>query len=294
MSSEYTNPRYDSGRIHPYHPNMRPHLFLHRCGPLRRAAFVSLLTVTSVIAQESSFLANRGEPMRVPWTCVEDELQSAGMSCDDEPCPIYLELSAVAAKGNTILVAGDLHGDFATLDSILLRSDDAGATWKEPVARMRGDAVEQLQIYDAQHAWAAGETQYPLPRDPFVLTTTDGGVSWTQHPIGEDGAAGAVQRLRFDSLMHGEAIVDSGKATPDTRYAAYESHNGGDTWTQRSAGDRPPALKTGPAEDPDWRIRPAKDGKSWQIEKRSGDAWSVAASFLIEVATCKIDPEKPN
>ncbi len=274
MSSDYTNPRYDSGRIHPYHPNMRPHLFplFYRCG------FVSLLTAFSVLAQESSILTNRGEPMRVPYACVEDELQSAGMSCDDEPCPIYLELSAVAANGNKILVAGDLHGDSATLDSILLQSDDAGATWKEPAGRMRGDAVDQLQIFDARHAWAAGETQYPLPRDPFFLTTTDGGASWTQHAVGEDGAAGSVQRFWFDSLTHGEVIVDTGQD-----HAIYESETGGETWKRQSVAGRPPELK-----DSDWRVGPSKDGKSWQIEKRAGEAWSVPASFLIEVASCKI------
>ncbi len=272
-----------SGRIHPYHPNMRPRLFL------------VLLGTMVASAQEPSLLSNNGEPMRVAYGCADEDLQWAGMSCDQaEPCPVYLELSSIAANGRRILTAGNLHGRSATLASILLQSDDAGATWKEPAARVRGDAIEQLQILDAGHAWAAGETQYPLPRDPFFLLTADGGASWRDRPVGEEGNAGSIQRFSFDSAQHGELVIDSGTASADQRYVSYETDSGGETWTTRGASDRLPVLKHAPVEDSDWRIRPSKDGKSWQIEKRDGDAWSSIAQFLIEVARCGADPVQLN
>lgn len=276
-----------SGRIHPYHPNMRPRLF--------PPGAIFLLATVVAVAQETSVLTNDGKPLRVPYGCAQEDLQFAGLSCDrSTDCPIYLELSSVAANGSGILVAGNLHSDSATLDSILLESADAGATWKEPAARIRGDAIEQLQWYDSQHAWAAGETQYPLPRDPFVLSTTDGGASWKEHPVGEDGSAGSIQRFGFDTAAHGEVVIDSGKATRDGRYVVYESETGGESWKQSGAGDKLPSLNQAPAAigDSDWRVRPSSDGKSWQIEKRMGDAWSPVASFLIEVAGCS-EPAQP-
>ncbi len=267
-----------SGRIHPYHSSMRPRLFS-----------LFLVTAACAFAQETPVLSNNGDPMRVAYACLEEDLQWAGMACtEDDPCPVYLELSAIAATGREILLAGNLHSTSATLSSILVQSGDAGATWKETAARIRGSALEQVQIYDPQHAWAAGETQYPLPRDPFFLLTTDGGASWRHSTVGEEGGAGSIQSFRFDSARHGEATVDAGKASRGGRYLSFESETGGDSWTALGAGDRLPKLPPAP-ENPDWRIQPGKDGKSWRIEQQMGGRWSPVASFLIEVANCRLD-----
>src|SRR5438874_7916004 len=123
-----------SGRIHPYHPNMRPRLFL-------RASRYSilLLVISTAFAQDSAVLSNNGGPMRVPYACSEDDLQWAGMSCnEDEPCTIYLEFSSIVPNGRKIFVAGNLHSNSATLSSVLLMSEDSGATWKESAPRVRG------------------------------------------------------------------------------------------------------------------------------------------------------------
>ena len=220
--------------------------------------------------------------MRVGYACNEDDLQWAGLSCSDqEPCPVYLELTAVESQGTKILAGGNLHSTSATLSSILLRSDDSGATWKQPTAGIRGSAIDQLQLYDSGHGFAAGETQYPLPRDPFFLLTTDGGASWHKHLVGEDGDPGSIQRFWFDSPMHGEVVVETGKASTQSRYLSYESDTGGETWQLRGSSGRVPALKRAPApaDDTGWRIGDAKDGNAWQIEKRQGDQWTSVASF---------------
>jgi hypothetical protein len=299
-----------SGRIHPYHPNMRPRLSLpdaqnrpriRLCNIFRTFHFflatflfaaVFNASAQSVSSDAASVLTNHGTSMKVGYRCAEEDLQWAGMSCNEDPCPVFLELSAVSAKGRKILAAGNLHSGSATLSSILLQSDDAGATWKEQAARVRGDAIEQLQYLDSDHAWAAGETQYPLPRDPFVLMTTDGGASWREHPVGEEGSAGSVLRFWFDSAEHGEVIVDGGKTAQSGRYLSFESETGGDTWKLSGTADRPSAPRHAPAtaEDPNWRIRTTKDGNAYQIENRGDDSWYPVASFLIETANCKIDP----
>ena len=212
------------------------------------------------------------------------------MTCNqDDPCTVYLELGSIASRDKQIFVAGDLHSTSATLRSILLQSSDGGATWKETASRTRGAELDQLEISDTQHAWAAGATQYPLTRDPFVLATTDGGTTWKQSSIGEEGSAGSVQRFWFDSPRHGELIVDTGKASSGGRYVSYESDNGGDTWTLVRAVGKLPELKSIAVgqQVPDWRIETGKDGKALQIEQRAGDQWWPIASFLIEAANCR-------
>jgi hypothetical protein len=230
--------------------------------------------------------------MQLSYTCPEEDLQFAGMSCtDDEPCPIYLELSSVVSDGRKIVAAGNLHSNSATLGSVLLLSGDSGATWKEPAARIRGSALDQVQFYNPQTGWAAGETQYPLPRDPFFFLTTDGGVSWRQHSMNEEeGSAGAVQRFWFDSTQHGEAIVDAGKTSASGRYLTYESETGGESWTLTGKRDQLPKLLHAPPplENSDWRLSPSKDGKAFRIEQRADGQWRPVASFLIEVANCRI------
>jgi len=291
---------------------MRPRLYLEmrlpaaflRCRTNAAGSRISLLLLAAITlsAQESAILTNNGDPMRVAYACAEEDLQWAGMSCiDDEPCAIYLELNSVVPDGKKIFAAGDLHSSSATIGSVLLLSEDSGATWREPAARIRGSALDQLQFYNLQSGWAAGETQYPLPRDPFFLLTTDGGASWRQHLVGEEGFSGAVQRFWFDSAQHGELIIDAGKASESGRYLSYESETGGENWSLLGKSDQLPKLRRAPpsSEDSEWRTRPSKDGKAVQIEQRAGGQWTPVASFLIEVANCRInagelkEPEPP-
>ena len=284
-----------SGRIHPYHPIMRPRLFFCRelsgCKSAVISAVLVFTATPNASAQETPVLTSNGEAMRVGYSCAEEDLQWAGMSCtEDEPCAIYLELSSVTPDGRKIVVAGNMHSNSATLASVLLQSDDLGMTWKEPAARIRGSALDQLQFYNLQTGWAAGETQYPLPRDPFFLLTTDGGASWRQHAVGEEGSAGLVQRFWFDSAQHGELIIDAGKTSASGRYLTYESETGGENWTLRGKSDQLPKLRRAPPsqESADWRLLLSKDGKAFQVEQRAGSQWASVASFLIEVANCTI------
>jgi hypothetical protein len=245
--------------------------------------------------KEDALLHNTGGPMRVPFACTEDDLQMAGLLCtDSDPCPIYLELNAITSAGKKLFLAGDLHAASASLASILIGSDDGGATWKEPSARVRAADLDEIQFYDLEHGWAAGETQYPLLRDPFFLVTTDGGLSWRQRPVTEEGGPGSIQRFWFDSAQHGELIVDAGRSAPSGRYISYESQTGGESWMVRGTSGQLPKIKLAPAsvENPDYRIRADKTSNALHIEKRlggdHGDKWEPVAAFLIEVANCKI------
>jgi photosystem II stability/assembly factor-like uncharacterized protein len=262
--------------------------------------FALLLAIPPSIACAQDAVVNgavlkyAGEPIRVPFACSEDQIQAAGLLCTEaEPCPIYLELSAVASAGKKLFVAGNLHAQSGTLESILLASDDAGATWKEPAARTSASALDLLQFHDLEHGWAAGEVQYPLPGDPFVMLTSDGGQTWRRSAVSEDGVPGSVQRFWFDSAKHGLLIVDAGKPSGGARYVLWETENGGDSWTLKSAGGAAPALKQAGGE-PVFRLR-AVGEKSYAVEKRTGDAkWETVSAFLIDVASCPLPkPDAP-
>jgi hypothetical protein len=249
----------------------------------------SAVTSKSPAPAESpeAVLSNTGQPMKVNFTCGEEDLAAAGMSCSDEdPCPIYLELSSVSAAGKKLSLAGNLHGPSTTLYSILLASDDGGATWQEPAGRIQGAALDQVQMFDALHGWAAGEEQVPLARDPFFLVT-DNGRGWRRKPLTEEGGPGAVQRFWFDSADHGQLIIDAGRTAQGGRYALYETHTAGDSWNILSKTVQIPRIARAPSvENVDYRIGADNRTHSFNVEKREGENWTRLSSFLVQVASC--------
>src|SRR5580692_1769122 len=53
---------------------------------------------------------NDGKPITLPFQCTAEDIRWAGMACtEDEPCPIYLELSAAEGVGDHIFTAGNIH-----------------------------------------------------------------------------------------------------------------------------------------------------------------------------------------
>ncbi len=227
--------------------------------------------------------------------CAEEDLAAVGMSCTDEnPCPIYLELSGISSSGKRLAATGNLHGSSTTLYSVLLSSDDGGADWKEAAARVPGAALDQVQLLDAQHGWAAGEVQVPLARDPFFLVTSDAGATWRKKPLSDDGGPGDVQRFWFDSPDHGELIVDAGRSAEGGRYQMYESRTGGENWNILSKTAQLPRLRRAPAVDEvNYRIGTDSKSKTYVIERRDGEKWTRVSSFLVQVANCGAPPPPP-
>src|SRR5260221_329012 len=139
---------------------------------------------TPAAPQEPAVLVNSGKPMTLPFRCTAEDIHAAGLDCSDEdPCPVYLELSAVESTGIRIFAAGNIHTATATLYGVLVGSDDNGHTWREVFERVRGAGLDHLQFSGVDSGWASGQVVYPLPQDPFVLQTSDGGKTWRQHSI---------------------------------------------------------------------------------------------------------------
>lgn len=241
-------------------------------------------------AAQATALENTGKPMAPKFQCTEEDIQSFGLGCtEEEPCPIYLELSAFEPVGNQLFVAGNIHSASNTLYSVLLASSDGGKTWREAFERIRGASLDRILFVDFEHGWITGQIVNPLARDPFVLITSDGGKTWRRQAIFEDSRAGSIQQIWFDSKTSGSLIFDRGQSGDGPRYELYESLTGGDNWMVREASDQPIRIKRMPAqpENADWRLQAEGGSKSNRIQKRQAGRWTSVASFAVEIEPCK-------
>jgi len=243
-------------------------------------AVAALLTCALAASAES--------PVRVEYTCPPEDVESFGLPCTpEEPCPVFLELSSVDAAGATLAVAGDLHTERTTLWGILLQSDDGGKSWTEPLKRLRAAAYEQIQFLDFGYGWVSGEIIEPLPKDPFLLLTTDGGKSWSQRPVFEDSRFASIAQFWFDSRTTGKLVLDHPQGAAP-KHEVYETHTGGESWEVSHVSDQPVALPgVRSKEAATWRIRAEASSKTYRLERRGSPNWETVASFVIHVADCK-------
>lgn len=232
-----------------------------------------------------------GKPLVLPFKCADEDIQLAGLTCsEDDPCPIYLELSAVASAGSRIVAVGNLHSASVTMFSTLLLSEDGGRTWTEPAERLRSAALDRVQFLDENTAFAAGEKLQPLPQDPFLLLTTDGGKSWRRRTIFSDSAEnryGVIQQFHFTARDNGSLIVDRGTGADGDRYELYESPNGGESWSFKQSSTKPLTLRRPPPVSTEWRLRVDSRTQSYRVERRSGERWSDISAFSVKVGACK-------
>lgn len=230
-----------------------------------------------------------GPSPKVEFTCTPEDVEAFGLTCSaEEPCPVFLELSAVDAIPGRILLAGNLHTGTTTLFSMLLVSEDGGSNWSEPDKRIRYASLEQIQFLDLEYGWISGHINQPLPRDPFLLQTTDGGKSWRAHPLFDDTHYGSIQQFWFESRTEGQLIVDR-EVGGKTRHELMESMTGGDSWNPKEVSDKTMQLKKSrPPGEPVWRIRADAASKTLRVERRgAGDKWEPVARFPIQAGECR-------
>ena len=229
--------------------------------------------------------------MVLPLQCTPEDTQWAGLNCtEEEPCPVYLELTAATSSGDKLFTIGNIHTAAVTLYSVLLGSMDGGRTWRELHPRIRGAGLDHLQILDSETGWAAGQQLSPIPQDPFVLFTTDGGKSWRQQSVFNESAEnhfGSILEFRFDSKTAGSLIVDHGQGGGTGRYVLYESPTGGETWMIKEESKKPLRLKPASPALSDWRVRADGPTQSFHLERRQGDRWISQAAFAVKLGACK-------
>lgn len=246
------------------------------------------LAVAAAQVETPAPLQNTGGPMVVDYHCNEEDIQSAGLTCTaDDPCPVYLELAGLEAVGNRIFLAGNIHTSSTTLYSVLLASDDDGRTWREPHERIRGGGLDGIQFVDFQNGWISGAVLHPLPHDPFLLITNDGGKVWRYHPISSEPSFGSILQFWFGSRTNGSMVIDRGRGGENGRYQLYETPNAGESWSLKESSEKPIRLKRGGAGNADWRIRAEAASKSFRIEHHAGERWRPMAAFSVSIGACK-------
>ncbi|MBV9504035.1 MAG: hypothetical protein JO323_03425 [Acidobacteriia bacterium] len=239
-------------------------------------------------------LVNIGQPITIPFQCTEDDMQWAGLSCSEQdPCPIYFEVAAAESLGDRIFAAGNLHSETVTLYSVLLGSDDAGKTWRELHNRIRGAGLDHIQFLDFASGWISGEALFPLPQDPFLLLTADGGKTWQRQLVLSEMGPGSIQQFLFTSRDAGLLVIDRGEGSEAERYALYESPDGGKSWNVKELSQKPIRLTRTVESEKDWRVRANSSSRSFQIEHRQGERWTAAASFAVSAGACRPEPLNP-
>jgi photosystem II stability/assembly factor-like uncharacterized protein len=236
-------------------------------------------------------LEYNGKPMLLPFQCTDEDIQLSGLTCsEDDPCPIYLELTAVEAPGSRLLVAGNLHTSAVTVFSTLLASDDGGRTWREAHERIRSAALDRIQFLDRETGWVAGEKLSPLPQDPFLLLTADGGQTWRLRPIFSDTAdnrLGVIQQFFFTAKDSGSLIIDRGLGSDGDRYELYESSDGGESWNFKQSSTKPLTLRRTAPASADWRLRVESRTQAFHVEHREAARWADTAAFSVKLGVCK-------
>jgi len=236
-----------------------------------------LLAATGLFAQELQKIEN---------VCSAEDVDAFGLTCsEDDPCPVYLELTSVDGFGASVFVTGNLHTRDTTMFGLLFASDDGGKTWTEPVRRIRAAALEQVQFLDPQHGWISGIKLDPLPRDPFLLSTVNGGETWHQTQLFKDPDFGSIQQFWFDTDTRGQLVVDRSQGKTG-RFELYQTSDGGNTWTVKDSGSDPIKLKnTKSPDNANWRVMADKD--SYRVEQRTASGWQTLARFPTHAGDCK-------
>ena len=243
----------------------------------------ALIALPLLQAQEVS----KEDARKLANVCMPADEDTFGLTCsENDPCAVFLELSSIEANGTSLFVTGNLHTVNTTMYGLLLETQDGGETWTEPNKRIRSSALEQIQFLDFQHGWISGAKLDPLPRDAFLLSTTDGGRSWRMNPLSDDSISGSIQQFWFESPNAGELVLDRSQGAT-TRYERYVSMTGGASWELQQTDSKPIRLsKAAPNGSSSFRVR--ADTDAYRIERRttSGD-WESIARFAIHAGDCK-------
>lgn len=235
-------------------------------------------------------------PILLPNRCSQVDLPALGLTCSEaEPCQTFLELSSVETLGTVLVLVGNIHTTATTLQSVALVSEDGGSTWRESHPRLRGCALESMQFIDFSTGWLIGQTSLGLPRDPFVLLTTDSGRTWRKVDLFAETRVGVIEYFAFQSAKRGWLLVDNKGSGEAGKYEFYETQTGGSSWELREISNRIPKAAAAGQRPPTTNARIRVDEKKGllRIDVRAGNGWREVSTFKLKLEDCKPDPEPP-
>jgi photosystem II stability/assembly factor-like uncharacterized protein len=144
--------------------------------------------------------------------------------------------SGVTARFRGISAAGSMVVWASGSDGTIVRTIDGGKTWRTITPPPDTQKFDFRDIDAVDH-----DTAYVLSIGPGaasrIFKTSDGGRTWKTQFVNRDEKA-FFDAMVFWSAWRGVAVSDS----VDGRFVVLMTNDGGDTWTQVSAGGLPPAL----------------------------------------------------
>ncbi|HEV2881158.1 MAG TPA: YCF48-related protein [Pyrinomonadaceae bacterium] len=109
-------------------------------------------------------------------------------------------------------IVGSISRRDVVTDSLVLHTDDAGATWRAQLVPSRDELIH-LDFADDRRGWIAGDKG-------TILSTTDGGLNWSRQRTGTNAT---LYHVHFVDDDHGWAVGE--------RATILRTVNGGETWT---------------------------------------------------------------
>jgi photosystem II stability/assembly factor-like uncharacterized protein len=138
-----------------------------------------------------------------------------------------------------------------------------------------------------------GHSSLALPRDPFVLITSDAGRSWRKVELYAESRVGIVEDFAFQSTKKGWLLVDNRGSGEAGRFELFETQNSGSTWDLREIATRIPKTATPGQRTPTATARVRPDAKKGllRVELRENNAWKEISAFKLKLEDCK--PAQP-
>jgi photosystem II stability/assembly factor-like uncharacterized protein len=109
-------------------------------------------------------------------------------------------------------IVGSISRRDVVTDSLVLYTDDAGATWRTQIVPSRDELIH-LDFADDRRGWIAGDKG-------TILATTDGGLNWSRQRTGTNA-----------TLYHVHFVDDDKGWAVGERGTILRTTNGGETWT---------------------------------------------------------------
>jgi len=109
-------------------------------------------------------------------------------------------------------IVGSVSRRDVVTDSLVLRTDDAGATWRTQLVPSRDELIH-LDFADDKRGWIVGDKG-------TILATTDGGLNWSRQRTGTNA-----------TLYHVHFIDDERGWAVGERATILRTMNGGETWS---------------------------------------------------------------
>jgi photosystem II stability/assembly factor-like uncharacterized protein len=168
-------------------------------------------------------------------------------------------------------IVGSISRRDVVTDSLVLHTDDAGATWRTQLVPSRDELIH-LDFADDKRGWIAGDKG-------TILATVDGGLNWSRQRTGTNAT---LYHLDFVDEERGWAVGERG--------TILRTANGGETWTATVApGLQPRATLLSvqfAGKEQGWivgrggRILRSEDGGRTWIQQESGTKQNLYALFV--------------